>query len=116
MPSLIIIPFVVLAAVLYYGYFVFSCLRARRTISRLFSLSLFSVLVFVVSGAVLLAFWWPFSFDWDLEAKTSPLAYTVAWAGIVCVSVGVLAVIVAIVCGIILHARKARVVPSSQVQ
>ena len=116
MPSLIIIPFVVLAAVLYYGYFVFSCLRARWTISRLFSLSLISVLVFVVSGVVLLAFWWPLAFDWDPAAKTSPLAYAVGWVGLICVSVGVLAVIVAIVCGIILHARKARVVPSSQGQ
>lgn len=114
MPSVIVIPFVVLAAVLYYGYFVFSCLRARRTISRLYSLSLFSVLVFVVSGVVLMAFWWPLAFDWDPEAKTSPLAYAVVWAGVICMSVGVLAVIVAIVSGIILHARKARVVPSSQ--
>ena len=116
MPSLLVIPFVVLGAVLYYGYFVFRCLKARWTVARLFSLSLLSVLVLVVSGVVLLACWWPLAFDWDPGVKPALLADAVGGAGCFCLSGGGLALIVASVCGIILHARKARVDPGSQEQ
>jgi hypothetical protein len=99
MPNVIVIPLIVLVAVLFYGFFLFSRLKARWTTLRLFWLSLISVPVFFVFGLVLMAFWWPLAFDWDANAKTPVFAYIVVWTGIIFACVGVLAAIVTIVSG-----------------
>lgn len=102
MSNVIIIPLVILAAALYYSYFLFTRLNAQWTMPRLFRLSLVSIPVFLVIGVVLMAFWWPLAFDWAPNAKTPLFAYVIVWAGIIYASAGVLSAIVALISGIIM--------------